>query len=105
MSTEFVDVDGGVPQGSVLGPFFYIVYANDLNNILTGIDIVNFADDIALCVNGDHLPDLVREMNSSLSTLSNWSRFNLLPINYGKTHAMVITNKKYDIPFPLMIDG
>ena len=105
LSTEFVDVDGGVPQGSVLGPFFYIVYANDLNNILTGIDIVNFADDIALCVNGDHLPDLVREMNCGLSTLSNWSRFNLLPINYGKTHAMVITNKKYDIPLPLRIDG
>ena len=103
--TEYRDVYGGVPQGSVLGPFFYIVYANDLNNILDGIDIVNFADDIALCVNGDHLPDLVRVMNGGLSILSNWSRFNLLPINYEKTHAMVITNRKYEISSPLMIDG
>ena len=38
-------VTQGVPQGSVLGPLFYIVYANDLSSLFNNCEFAMYADD------------------------------------------------------------
>ena len=40
-------VKAGVPQGSVLGPLFFLVYINNLQNNTT-LKVINFADDTLL---------------------------------------------------------
>ena len=42
-----VDVVSGVPQGSVLGPLLFILYASELSHIV-GNHIVGYADDITV---------------------------------------------------------
>ena len=69
------------------------------------INIFTFADDIALCLSDDNFHCLVRAKNCGLSILSNWARFNLLPISYEKCHSIVVTNRQFAIRDPLSIDG
>ena len=45
--SSYAEVTSGVPQGSVLGPMLFLLYINDINNVITS-QIKLFADDRGL---------------------------------------------------------
>ena len=52
VSSEVIEVDYGVPQGSVLGPLLFIIYANDIPHSITHGATIMFADDTTVLVKG-----------------------------------------------------
>ena len=60
----------GEPEGSVLGPFLFLLYISDISNFMTNGCVTNlFADDTMIYASGDS----VSEMNFKLQNCFNTS--------------------------------
>ena len=83
--SERGQVECGVPQGSVLGPLFFLVYVNDMARACRGLDLVLFADDTNIFAEGRDPAELFGRVNRGLGELSRWFRCNRLTLNLKKT--------------------
>ena len=56
VNSTWKNVDIGVPQGSVLGPLLFLVYIDDLDDVVLCAKILKFADDTKLYFSYDPSP-------------------------------------------------
>ena len=47
-STNLEIIRCGIPQGSIFGPFLFLIFVNDLQKLTTFLDPIMFADDTSL---------------------------------------------------------
>ena len=89
--TNYLSINRGIPQGTVLGPILFSLMVNDIcaadekNSLL-----VKFADDITVTVpvrNGKDSASL--EVNN----MKDWCKKNYMTLNLPKTWEMVIHGK------------
>ena len=89
----------GVPQGSLLGTFFFLVYINNLNFVLNSQPRL-FADDTCLIVKGLNPEQLQIKIYSELQNLHQWCCVNKLSINPSKTNIITIPPKQTNATIP-----
>ena len=77
-----IDVLSGVPQGSVLGPLLFVVYNNDLPEILDGRSKL-FADDSKL-ISVERDEQNVNNLQRDPWTICEWSRVWQMKLNVEK---------------------
>ena len=64
----------GVPQGSILGPLFFILYINDLPNVSQLIELLLFADDTSIFYSHSNPNTLESVLNNELKNIEVWLR-------------------------------
>lgn len=82
----------GVPQGSILGPFLFNIYVNDMPSCLKEKGtVVMYADDTAVVFSQKNMDQLATLVNESVGVLSDWFNANKLLFNVGKTKAVLFS--------------
>lgn len=94
----------GVPQGSVLGPFLFILFINDLP-LITTLKTTLFADDACLSYAHDSPSHIESLVNKELEKVCKWMSNNKLNLNVEKTNFVLFQKRKDPIDISLIYNG
>ena len=90
--SDWCSVISGVPQGSVLGPIFFVLFVNDINDVVSS-PLFQFADDHTvlrpILSERDHVG-----LQNDIHNVFQWTLRNKLPLNLSKCSVMHMTRSK-----------
>jgi hypothetical protein len=89
-----MQVNTGVPQGSVLGPLLFLIYVNDIKNVVPDVSIRLFADDTNVFVHSRECARLIDDAKCTILQLKTWFDTNKLTLHLGKTNYTIFHSKK-----------
>jgi len=78
-----IKVSSSVPQGSHLGPLLFLLFINDLSQLLKNSTCWLYADDLKICKRIDD-GDAVKILQNELNFLNQWCVSNNLLLNISK---------------------
>ena len=89
--SSFIDINRGVPQGSILGPLLFIVFINDFCKLNLNATMVTYADDSVLLYSCTDAASLKYQIEQDMRVISMWFKLNDLSLNLNKTKIMHFT--------------
>lgn len=80
-------VKRGVPQGSILGPLLFILYINDLPEIVEE-NVLLYADDTTVSFGAASIGELTQKIEHAITHMNTWFDENCLTLNINKTQLI-----------------
>ncbi len=103
-SSELKTVSCGVPQGSILGPLLFIIYLNDLPQVVLNSKIALYADDTVIYYQSNSVDEIRLMLQEDLSLVSNWMNVNMLSLNVDKSKTMLFSHQAHANPMRLQLE-
>lgn len=93
--SSLLPVRRGVPQGSIMGPLLFNMYANDLPDCVNSCKVRLYADDVQVYISCDpeHVNECVETLNGDLGRIHDWASANGLSINPSKSKCLIISKR------------
>ena len=89
-SFDWLQVNTGIPQGSVLGPLLFLVYINDIQHAVCNSNVFLFADDTNISCQ----TSIYEDYQLDLTSISSWLCSNKLTLNSDKTTLINFTKDR-----------
>ena len=102
--SNWTHVLSGVPQGSVLGPVLFLIYINDMVDVISYSLISLFADDTKLSNTIGRLED-ASYLQSDLDSIVQWSKKWSLRFNPQKCKVLHLGKHNEKFSYSMMEDG
>ncbi len=80
LKSDNSSIEGGVPQGFILGPLLYLIYVNDIAQS-SDAKILSIADDTSMCLSDSNIINLYERANIEAEILFHWFCANRLSLN------------------------
>ena len=102
IKSSFQSITCGIPQGSNIGPLLFVLYVDDLTNVLNHCKVSLYADDTCIYVENKNVNALVNNLNDDLSAINKWLGKNKLALNVKKCEFLLVGSRnrirKIDVP-------
>ena len=95
--SEKYSINCGVPQGSILGPILFLVFFDDIDEVLQNSIIVKFADDTVIYTSSRDKETIEHKLNEDLQRINKYYAENneLIPnLKKSKTESLLFGTAK-----------
>jgi hypothetical protein len=97
-TSEWGKVNSGVPEVSILGRLLFLLYINDLPNIvISKSKPILFADDTSIIVTNSSPTDYKNNIINLFELINDWFKANLLTLNFDKTYYIKFMTKNSSV--------
>ena len=93
-----------VPQRSVLSTLLFLIYINDITEVVES-DVRLFADDTILYVFVDNPVTSANSLNQDLARIKQWAEQWIIKFSPPKTESMTISRKRNKLQHPALFFG
>ena len=105
VASEWSEVTSGVPQGSILGPMLFLLFINDLPDVIPSTTSTGlYADDTKL-YKAITSPQDCDHLQEALSYANSWSKQSNIDFNASKCKIMTISRRKSPIEANYHLDS